>query len=328
MSWLKHLGFDPSAIGEGGSGWIPPDHRTTDQSALHREVTDATPFFGEVNTLDDLPDSCVFADLEMKALGKLLQRIWQMSGSCVGTGGNQAYCQAIVGDVAVRGDREEIKRPFPWATYGVGRQMGGMTRRGDGSFGSAQAKAVREWGMLAADDPRLPKCEERGNWIRWSSTIEREWSHPSGWPIRKSELDPVADDHLVESVSRIRSTDELAKGAAQGYGITLASMFGTRDERVDDGFLLASWSASWAHQMSCGGYAKHPRHGRIWWIQNQWGPTAHPKCPFMSAKGVDGGFWIIDRTMATIISKGEVFVHSNTKGFPARKIAWGTMGIV
>ncbi len=64
---------------------------------------------------------------------------------------------AQCGDVAVRGDREEIKQVHPLPTYGYGRKVGGMRGKGEGSFGAAQAKAVAEFGMLPFDDPRLPR---------------------------------------------------------------------------------------------------------------------------------------------------------------------------
>jgi hypothetical protein len=105
-------------------------------------------------------------------------------------------------------------------------------------------------------------------------------------------------------------------------------MFGTSDEKVIDGYLIAKWNASWAHQMSCGGYSTHPKLGIVYWIQNQWFWNAHPACPKMEPRGVNGGFWIEESTLTRIILSGEVFIHSNTEGFPARKLKWGTHGIV
>jgi hypothetical protein len=244
--------------------------------------------------------------------------------NCVGAGGWQAYGQATIGDIAVRGDAEAPDWCFPWATYGMGRNLGGMRGTGEGSFGAAQARAVKEWGMLPLIGNGVPagRLTDSG-WLVWDSRTEIAWSHPSGWPRGAyDELTAVAERNQIQTVSRIRSTDEAASASSQGYGITMASMFGTRNERVVDGFLIGEWNSRWSHQTSNGGYIQHPRLGRIWWNQNQWGPDAHPPCPYMSALGVRGGFWITDATFAKIISSGEVFAHSNTEGFPAREFVW------
>lgn len=337
MDWIGSLGFSPEIVGDGGSGWIPPEHRTAVMTALHNEVIGAAPMFAEVNTLDDLPDSCVYAALQKSKLGKLRKRLYQRSGSCVGAGAAKAYQDAQAGDIIARGDAEELECPFPWATYGIGRMLGGMRGTGDGSFGSAQAKAIETWGMLrqagVAILDQLPKPEElqEGNeeaWLTWSAAIERQWSHPSNWPIKEALLKELAAEAQIQSVARVRSTDELAKAASQMYGITLASNYGTRTETVKSGFLIWAGDGSWAHQMSAGGYHTHPDLGRIWLIDNQWWRNAHKVCPYLSALGVRGSGWIPDRDMARIISSGEVFVHSNTKGFPARKISWGGLGVL
>ncbi len=322
MSFKDVLGFDPTIVGEGGSGWIPPEARDIEMQAVHEAVMAGMPSFGEVNSYDDLPDECIFATLEIKATGKVLPRIWQKSGSCVGAGAAMAYVQSMCGDIVARGDNEEAKHCYPWATYGMGRKLGGMNRTGEGSFGSAQARAVKEWGMLPGDDTRLPQPMNRDGWLVWSSSIEIQWSHPNGWPIPESTLRDDASRFQILETAQVRQVNDVKRALSQGYGVTLASMFGTRNERVIDGYLVGDWTASWSHQMSCGGYSTHPTLGIVYWIQNQWGPSAHPSCPKMSALGVNGGFWIKESTMQQIINKGEVFIHSNTEGFPARQIKW------
>ncbi len=327
--WQSQLGFDPTRIGYGGSGWIPPAERTSEMSAIHNAVMSLMPAFGEVNKGDDLPDEVLLCELERKAYGGVLQcRQW--SGSCVGTAAAKAYLQAAAGDAVLRGDAEIAKPCFPYATYGMGRKLGGFNRTGEGSFGSAQARAVKEWGMLAGDDSRLPQPNAEAlaqGWLSYSERIEIEWSHPSSWPIKESVLREDANRFQILETARVRTTIEVRKALAQGYGVTLASKFGTRREQVVDGYLIGSWNDSWAHQMSCGGYSTHPREGILYWIQNQWGAALHPACPKMKPLGVVGGFWIRERDMAEIIRTGEVFTHSNTEGFPVRKFEW-SMGIV
>ncbi len=315
--------------GQVNGGLILPEQMTVEQLALHEAETSLLPTFSEANGYAqvDLPQTALGIDLEIK-LGKVQPCIWQQTGSCVGAGGAKAFLDATIGDIAVRGDREEIKNLFWLATYGVGRDLGGMRRKGEGSFGGAQARAMNEFGMLPLDFPGLPQPKFKDGWMYFTEAEEFAWSHPSAWPIPRSTLEPEAKKNRVETKARITSTDEAASAKAQGYGITLASSFGSRNMRVVDGFLMADWNGTWQHQMSCNGYHTHPSLGRIWWIQNQWFKTAHPSCPFMSAKNLFGGFWVVDSLFGKIIKNGDVNAISSTTGFPLNNIQWGGMGIV
>lgn len=304
-------------------GWVPPEERDADQLKLHNEFLEEVGHFGDVGSTVDEPERVIMAELETKYFGKPVLRVWQVTGSCVGAGGAQAYIRSMVGDVVHRGDNEEVKLPFPYATYGVGRQIGGMRRTGSGSFGAAQAKAVKpeNFGMLAWDDSRVPKPTVRNGWAKWTQREELTWSHPSAWPMRKDDLHTDARKYGMHTVTAIRDTGQWVQLLAQGYGVTLASSFGTRP-RVQGDVLLGPWNGSWAHQMSSSGYWKHPQHGLIFLIDNQWGPSAHGDCPTLSKLGVRGSFWIKERDASRIIRSGEVFGHSSTGGFPARKFEW------
>lgn len=308
-------------------GWVPYEERTHEQQVMSDEHRENTAPFGAVNYgLGDLPKHALLYDLEVAATGKLCNRIWQMTGSCVGAGAGRAYTQTMCGDKVHRKTNEEIKDVFPWATYGIGRRNGGMRGRGDGSFGGAQAKASREFGLLAADDERLPKPTNRNGWLVWSAQIEREYSWPAQWPIKESELAKSANERQVQHVARITTWDELLQAFAQGYGVTCASMFGTRPV-VRSGFLVGEWNLSWAHQMSWSGYYEHPDLGVLIACDNQWGPNAHPECPFLSAKGVTGSFWIRKETITRILSQrtAEVYAHGDTEDWPTRTIDWNSM---
>ncbi len=245
--------------------------------------------------------------------------------NCVGAGAARAYIDSMVGDVAFRDDAEDVKVPFPYATWGMGRKLGGMRGRGGGSYGGAQAKAITQWGMLPADDSRLPKPVVTNNWAKWTAREETEWSWPPSWPVAESTIAADAAKFQIVTIANIKTTDEAARLKAQGYGLTQASNFGCRDMKVKENVLIGTWSTSWSHQMSISGYMTHPSFGRIWWIQNQWNDV-HGKCPTLEPLGCNGGFWVSDSTFQSIIDRGEVIGHSNTKGFPVRKIDWGTLG--
>ena len=314
-------------------GWIPVSERDYEQTLLTKQFDSNTPRFSEVNHgVSDLPKRALLYDLEIKATGKLTLRYYQLSGSCVGFGGARAYVLAQCGDVAVRGDREEIKSVHPLPTYGYGRKVGGMRSKGEGSFGAAQAKAIAEFGMLAADDSRLPKMTEQDGWLKCDSgKTEINWSYSPQWPVSESTLAADANKCVIHTVSRVRSRDELKQGFAQGYAGTMACMFGSNNMRVKDGVLIAPWDTQWAHQQALAGYLIHDTLGELYAVDNQWFKNAHPKCPLLSSigSGVYGSYFITAETMDRILKSGdaEVFMHSNTAGFPVRKYDWGNLGI-
>lgn len=319
-------------------GWISPAHRTPEQLRLtyayHQSLR-------PVYRGDPVPDTALLPLLELRVLGRLAPRIWQQSGSCVGAGAARAYLHAIIGDIACRGDRETVEVCYPWATYGMGRQLGGLRGRGDGSFGAAQAQAVREWGMLRSTDSRLPKATQTGLWLRWTAETEREWSWPPSWPVRIEASE--AQQYRIGEAARITTVQQAAEMVARGYGITLASMLGTSGARDRGGVLIANWDDQWAHQMPVPGYATHPQEGRIWLVDNNWGPGAHKACPWLAGllraeaerlgvaaalQEYAGSFWIHESTFADVLAdrNTECYAHSDTAGFdPRPPIDWDTI---
>ena len=306
--------------------WIPPDQRTAEQNLLANSFRSAIGTFADRGTYVDTPDRVIFAELEKKALGRLLLRVWQQTGSCVGTAANHAYQRAMVGDVLHRGDVEEIKSPFAFATYGVGRKLAGMRGKGEGSFGAAQAKAVETFGMIPIDFPGVPQPKIKDGWATYRASEEYAWSHSDYWPMEYQKVEEEANKHRMGAVTGVNSLDELEQLIAQGYGVTAACMYGTRKPRVRGDVLIGDWDDTWAHQWDVGGYWRHPTHGRLYILDNQWGPTIHGICPTLSKLGVYGSFWLWEQDMKRAIRDGEVFGHSDTDGFPKRDI-WGSLGL-
>lgn len=311
-------------------GWIPFDARNFAQQALTVAHQSAVHVFAA--GASTLPETALLYDLELAATGALLNRIWQQAGSCVGASGARAYMQSACGD-AVRGSAESIYDICPWPTWGIGRRYAGMTRRGGGSFGAAQARACAQWGLLRADDSRLPQPKIKDGWLVWSEKIELDFSAVQYWPVGESVLAPDAGNAQVTYTAAINTTDELAAAIANGYGCTVASSFGTR-ATVRGGYLVGEWNDTWYHQMSIAGYHTHAGNAglpkcRLWAVDNQWGAAYHT-CPALQQRGVSGSFWVTEQTMRKILAHKhtEVYAHGNTEDFPARKIDWQNVGFV
>lgn len=254
--------------------------------------------------------------------------------NCVGAGCGRAVSHSALGDCVARGESEEVQVQCWLPTYGVGRQIAGMRGRGEGSFGAAQAKAVEQFGLVHLNFEGMPEPTIRSGWMSYSASTEYMFSHPNAWRgFDKNAVRDHAQKHNVQHVTRIGSLDELDQCLAQFFGVTVACQFGTRRPQVRDGYLVAEWNASWAHQQNISGRVVHPSLGVLYLIDNQWGPNAHGRCPELSKIGVFGSYWIRSATMEKILrSRGaEVFGMSNTNGFDQRKIDWnidwGTLGL-
>ena len=311
-------------------GWIPYSERDLQGRMLSDEFEAKTPMFEEMNTARaDLPERACISEVSFKHFGKAPLRVNQSSGSCVGAGGAQAYLSCSIGDAYYRGETnvaEELILCYPYFTYGHGRYLGGMRRRGSGSYGGAQAKAIADVGMLPRSDSRMPQPKIRDNWAIWSSSTEIEWSYSPQNPIKTSELRPDSEKYKVNAISRVRGTDIAKQSIAQGYALTLASGFGFKSERITGNVCLASRSGSWAHQMSCDGYWEHPELGLIFLINNQWNKY-NKTCPTASEWGTYGSFWIKEDVFQDLMERGEVYSHSDSSGFPTKTIDWSDLGL-
>ena len=244
--------------------------------------------------------------------------------NCVGVSGMRSGCHAQLGDVYLRGDNEEIKILFPFATYGRGRQIAGKRGPGSGSYGAAQAKAEEQFGVLPIDWEKAPKptITDTG-WIKYSKAIELSWSHPNSWPIPFAEVEAEANKNQIRTITRLRTPEEVCQSLAQCYGVTMAGDFGT-NPRVEGDVLLGRRSTVWAHQQSVSGYWFHPTHGLIFLIDNQW-LDVHGHDPGLYPLGVTGSYWILEKDMATELRTGEVYSRSNTEGFPLRRFDWSNI---
>lgn len=318
MAEIKFDAFDLSTdLGPSDSlacGWVPPDQRDAEGAKADSEAKLSIPPLrlsgSSVNS--NATKVCLW-DCWSAWKGGKWTGVRQITGSCVGAGGGNALFSLACADVLKRKDKERVEVPFWLLPYGLSRKLGGMDRRGDGSFGSTFAQAVREYGHLPANTEGLPAFREQDGFV-WGEAAEMDWSW--GSRIASKWLDQ-AKPHLVRSTAVCRSSDDVRTALQNYFPVTCASNWGGSMRPAVRGsrepVLLNSRTTTWMHQMSVQAFWNHPEFGELYWIQNQWG-NCHGTCP--SGAPV-GGFWILKSDMDFICRQGETFAFSGFDGFPA-----------
>jgi hypothetical protein len=304
-------------------GWVPPQYRTEEMHAADHAIRATWPKFSiGGGDKGDTKKACLWEAVIAKN-GKHWTPFFQETGSCVGQGGGNAVNYLMAVEAWVKNEPEAVKHPtFLLYPYGRSRVYANLGGPGDGSFGSAFARAIKEDGIFSSDLPGLPQASIRNGGITWGASQEKGWSWaPNGSPL-KEKWGPEAIKHPVQTVAQCRSADDVAAAIRNGYPCTCASMWGGSMKcPVVEGVLLNSKSDKWPHQMSVLGWWEHPKLGEIFWIQNSWGADVHGSDP---AGGPPGGFWIKKPDM-DFIAKDEVFAFSGFQGFPAQSLPWSSI---
>ena len=283
------------------SGWIPPERRDPAMVAAHAIATGQTPnlaVYG-TNAYADATKVGLWECWKL-ALGKDYAGVHQITGSCVGAAGGNALFSLAAADVVRRRDPELAVVPFWLLPYGLSRKFAGIRGRGEGSFGSTFAKAVREYGHVKADEQGLPTYTDRDGLV-WGSNAEYEWS--DGAKISESWL-TKAKPYLVRSTALCRSTDDVRDAIKAFYPVTIASNWGGLMKCPVKGTgantrLVNRRATTWMHQMSVHGWEDNPELGELFYVLNQWGLDAHGRCP---SGAPPGGFWVDRATAERMLS--------------------------
>ena len=99
---------------------------------------------------------------------------------------------------------------------------------------------------------------------KYNSTIGSRWGS-SGVP---EEVEAIAKEHQIKTISNIRTIDEARDALANGYGINVCSNYGFSKTRDNKG--IARPSGNWAHAMAwtaCDDTGPEP----LFLVQNSWG---------------------------------------------------------
>lgn len=218
------------------------------------------------------------------------------------------------------GDSAEWHDAATEAIYGGSRvEARGKTFGGwsDGSYGSAAAKWVRDWGCV------FRQRYDGVDLTTYSATRAKDWgAYGCGGKSDNGALDTIAKQHPVRDVALVRSFEEAAAAIASGYPVAVCSMQGFASSRDSDGFARAS--GSWAHCMCFIG-VRYDRPGLL--CLNSWGATwiSGPKWP---ADQPEGSFWVEAAVATRMLSGGDSFAVSGYEGFPYRPLDHGNWVMV
>lgn len=285
----KRLARVAEATAEGkvvNFGWVPPEERTEAELEAHESAEAEMPRFGIRGHYRLESRRYALWKAVRSLLGKDPAWVWQQTGSCVGasTGNATMVTQGV--EIHVNGDREEYRHPWWLYAYGRSRFHGGMRGRGEGSFGSAMAKALITDGIFELDpegEPDLPDPQIKSGWSVHPASVEMDWS--DGGRIAANWL-KVGKNRLFKSAARIRSADDMIAANANGYVCFTAGMFGfspmtppVEGKGENAVRLVRRWNGSWSHQMWDMEFWDHPDLGPIFGKGNNWGPTAHGTPP-------------------------------------------------
>lgn len=289
---------------EFAQGWVDdPDEVLGVAQDLRYPVFGDTPA-GDIAE-DKLPENAYLWDAARKVLGGLLPPRNQLKvGSCVAFGTARAVEYTMLCEIA-RGEPESYLDLAEEVIYGGSRvEVGGGKIRGDGSIGAWAARWVRDWGLVNRGIHAGIDLRE------YNETRCRQYGS-TGVP---SDLEFIAKQFPVRTITQVKTTLDARKALAQGYGISICSMVGFEMTRNAKG--ISQRSGKWAHCMCVAGYATID--GKMFYrIDNSWGANAH-RGPVGPGNPGPEGFYCDEQTMADILGQNDSWAFSAVQGFPKK----------
>lgn len=230
-------------------------------------------------------------------------------GSCVSFGTNNAITRTMAFEIAVLKRNFEFKDIAEEVTYAGSRvEIGGGRISGDGSVGAWAADFVKKWGVVSRG------IHGTHDLTSYNEPRCRSWGK-SGVP---AELETIAREHPVQTITQVKTWEEAKRALANGYGIAICSSQGFSMQRDSRG--VARPSGSWPHCMCLDGF--HLEGGsEFGHIENSWGSNSHTG-PVGWGEPSTAGFWADSATIDRMLRANDSWAFSAVKGFPARKLDW------
>lgn len=258
--------------------------------------------------------------------GRLLNQNQGRHGSCVGHGTSVSADTTAACDIHIRKQLESWPvhpvtgkpiRSAPDWLYGASRHISGTLARWQGSFGSAAAKCVSEWGMVY----QRPYGDL--DLSTYSAARCDQWD-THGVPANTIQ---IAKEHHFRSTVRVKTVEHAMALIQNGYGFNMCCGLGWSNKRDGDGFSRVV--TTWAHSQAVVGYSvTNGRRGFV--VVNSWpshwnsGPLGEdtPDLPWCSYKAEVGD-------IAKAISQGDCWAYGGFQGFPPQKLPdYGATGVI
>jgi len=191
------------------------------------------------------------------------------------------------------------------------RRSGGW---GDGAYGGAAAKAVKNFGIVPRKDYSGETGISEHDVRKYSGKTAKNWgNYGCGGKNDKGLLDKIARLHPIKSVSMVRSFEEAGTAISNGYPIPVCSGQGFSSNRDSDGFCKGR--GSWGHCMCFIGVRYGKRPGLL--CMNSWGHSVDgPRYPDNMPDAIAACTWWVDvRIVDRMLSGGDSFAVSNFSDF-------------
>jgi hypothetical protein len=261
----------------------------------------------------------VYWEAEEKILGRTLSAHVQTRGTCVSHGWGRGVQDLMLGQILLGNRREEF--PAEVATepiYAGSRvEIGRGQVRGDGSVGAWAAEWVQKFGIL------LRRKYGNVDLTTPDDELAAEWGAPrAGVP---DELEPIAREHPVKTVSLVETPEAGADALANWYPIPVCSNQGFTTTRDANGFCKPR--GTWAHCMVARGFVTVKGNRPAVPIQQSWGesPTGPNRVTLESGREITlpQGVFLIDLDVfGRMLKAGDSFAVSDFEGFPAKRLEY------
>ena len=224
----------------------------------------------------------------------------QQIGDCVSMGAS--HCNDLLQCIEISlGEANQFQQTDTEFVYAASREIAGILSNQDGSFGSAAAKAVTQWGMVSRDMLGADGVYDGHRAKEWGRT---------GAPQKVKDM---AKPFLLGGAALVKTWDELVAAITNGYPVTVASSQGFTMTRDENGFCQAH--GTWEHQMFISAVRFDIEGGCV--IQS-WGPNC-PDGPTVLGQP-SFSFWAHRQTIERMLGQGDSWAFSRSPDFDPRPL--------
>lgn len=326
--------FDPSQL----LGFVKHEDRTPEEWRAHEDALAQCVQFayapkqmekGQKIALYEFwkhPD--VVADV-----GFAIERIHQITGSCVWAGGTNALMTTIAAQRVADDNPTQAFLPFTLHDYTMSRHMiaemsgkRSWDQAGEGSMGSTFGKALTLYGTCAWKPGELGMpAYTRTDGISVTKADELLYSSYLKAPIKP--IIEASKEHLLGAAGECKSVENILSMVQNGNGVSFACDRFIGHAKLQgsgsDACVMGYWDTDGGHQQSILGVWNHTNFGMLYWAQNNWPRQVYPIDP---AGGPICGCWVTEKNViAALRYHAEVFGLSHVNWFPARPrlLRWG-----